>query len=34
MLEQTKKDLLNLKSPERAKILMRFFKTGKGQEPC
>jgi len=29
MLEQTKKDLLNLKNPERAKILVRFFKTGK-----
>ena len=31
MLEQLKKDLEKLGSPEKAKILQRFFKTGPGQ---
>ncbi len=31
MLSDLKKDLLNLKNPEKAKILSGFFKTGKGQ---
>ena len=31
MIEQLKKDLENLADPEKAKILSRFFKTGKGQ---
>ena len=31
MIEQLKKDLENLADPENAKILSRFFKTGKGQ---
>ena len=30
MINQLKKDLLNLKNPEKAKIFSRFFKTGKG----
>jgi 3-methyladenine DNA glycosylase AlkD len=31
MLSQIKEDLLNLGNPEKAKILSRFFKTGKGE---
>ena len=31
MLNQIKEDLLKLKNPEKAEILSRFFKTGKGQ---
>ncbi|MFQ5974984.1 MAG: DNA alkylation repair protein [Candidatus Hydrothermarchaeales archaeon] len=31
MLDQLKEDLLKLENPEKAKILSRFFKTGKGQ---
>ena len=31
MLKSLKKDLENLKDPEKAKILQRFFKTGKGE---
>ncbi len=31
MLDQLKVDLQNLKDPEKAKILSRFFKTGKGE---
>lgn len=31
MLEQIKKDINKLKNPEKAKILSRFFKTGKGE---
>lgn len=31
MLEQLEKDMENLADPEKAKILSRFFKTGKGQ---
>ncbi len=31
MLSQLKKDLQNLKNPETAKTLQRFFKTGKGE---
>ncbi len=31
MLNQLEKDLLNLKNPEKAELLQRFFKTGKGQ---
>jgi len=31
MLNKLKKDLQNLANPEQAKILQRFFKTGKGQ---
>lgn len=30
-LQQLKKDLNKLKNPEKAKLLQRFFKTGKGQ---
>ena len=30
-IQQLKKDLERLKNPEKAKILMRFFKTGKGE---
>jgi len=31
MVQQLIKDLLNLTNPEKAKILQRFFKTGKGE---
>jgi len=31
MLNHIKRDLLKLKNPEKAKVLSRFFKTGKGQ---
>ena len=31
MLSQLKKDLQRLKNPEKAKLLARFFKTGKGE---
>ena len=31
MLNQIKKDLQKLKSPEKAKVFQRFFKTGKGE---
>src|SRR3989344_5978034 len=31
MIEQLKKDLDSLKNPKKAKILQRFFKTGKGE---
>src|SRR3989339_2050573 len=31
VLSQLKKELENLKNPEKAKILARFFKTGKGE---
>lgn len=31
MLNQIKEDLVNLKDPEKANILSKFFKTGKGQ---
>ncbi len=31
MLNKLKKDLLKLKNPKKAKILSRFFKTGKGE---
>src|SRR3989344_4355940 len=31
MLNQLKKELSRLENPEKAKILLKFFKTGKGQ---
>ena len=31
MLNQLKQDLLKLENPEKAKVLSRFFKTGKGE---
>ncbi|MCX6796941.1 MAG: DNA alkylation repair protein, partial [Candidatus Doudnabacteria bacterium] len=31
MLKQLKKDLRDLADPKKAKILQRFFKTGKGE---
>ena len=31
MLTQLKKNLLNLKNPQKAEIMRGFFKTGKGQ---